>query len=99
MGKSYRIAVVPGDGIGPEAASAACLVAAAAVGSAAVLQFETHAAGAQCYQERGSALPSETLAACLAADAVLHGAAGLPDILFPDGTEAGQDFSMKKSQY
>jgi 3-isopropylmalate dehydrogenase len=37
----------------------------------------------------------ETLEACKTAHAVLHGAAGLPDVLYPDGTEAGQDFSMQ----
>lgn len=45
--------------------------------------------------KKGTAFPEATLAACKAADAVLHGAAGLPGVLYPDGTEAGQDFSMQ----
>jgi 3-isopropylmalate dehydrogenase len=32
--------------------------------------------------------------ACKRADAILHGAAGLPGVLYPDGTEAGQDFTL-----
>ena len=59
------------------------------------IAFEIYPGGANTYLETGNALPEATLAGCMAADAVLHGAAGLPDVNYPDGTEAGQDFSMK----
>jgi len=92
---SYHVAVVPGDGIGPEVCSAAVRVLQAAAAQDVRLHFTEHAAGAELFRRTGDAFPAETLAACRAADAVLHGAAGLPDVLYPDGTEAGQDFSMK----
>lgn len=91
----YGIAVVPGDGIGPEVSGAAVHVLKHAVGSDVVIDVTTHEAGAACYVRTGKAFPKETLDACKAAHAVLHGAAGLPDVLYPDGTEAGQDFSMQ----
>jgi len=93
--RTYQIAVVPGDGIGPEVCDAAIKVLATATQGAATLVFDSYQAGADCYLARGEAFPDETRAACLAADAVLHGAAGLPGVLHADGTEAGQDFSMK----
>lgn len=92
---NYVIAVVPGDGVGPEVCEAAVQVLKHAAGSDIPLSFETHDAGANCFLKTGTAFPDETLAACQAAHAVLHGAAGLPDVLYADGTEAGQDFSMQ----
>jgi hypothetical protein len=49
--------------------------------------FEEVEAGAACYRRTGEELPRETLEVCQAADAILFGAAGLPDVRFPDGTE------------
>ncbi len=91
----YEVAVVPGDGIGPEMTQATIEVIKAAFGSEQKLNFTEHLAGANEYLRSGTALPEETLIACSKADAVLHGAAGLPDVNLPDGTEAGQDFSLK----
>ncbi len=91
----YIIAVVPGDGVGPEVCQAAMQVLKHAAGSDIPLRYELHDAGANCFLKTGTAFPEETLAACQAAHAVLHGAAGLPDVLYEDGTEAGQDFSMQ----
>ncbi len=91
----YSIAVVPGDGIGPEVSSAAVQVLKQALGDRASVSFASYEAGAECYVKTGIAYPDETLTACKEADAVLHGAAGLPDVVYPDGTEAGQDFPMK----
>ncbi len=93
--KSYDIAVVPGDGIGPEVSSAAVQILKQAVSGDVLINFSSYEAGADCYVKTGIAFPDETLEACKAADAVLHGAAGLPEVLYPDGTEAGQDFSMQ----
>ena len=87
----YWIALVPGDGIGKEVCSAAVKVL---VAEDSPSRFSTHKAGAECYLETGDAFPAETMEACSQADAILHGAAGLPDVLYKDGTEAGQDFSL-----
>jgi 3-isopropylmalate dehydrogenase len=52
-------------------------------------------AGAVHFQQTGSALPEETFHACAKADAILHGAAGIPGVVYPDGTEAGIEFGLK----
>ena len=86
---SYRIALLPGDGIGPECMDAARLVLDKLVGETPGLEltFRSHRAGAELYRESGEILPGEVLDDCLAADAVLLSAIGLPDVRQPDGTE------------
>lgn len=51
------------------------------------LSYSAHHAGAERYRETGEALPVAVLEDCLAADAVLLSAIGLPDVRQPDGTE------------
>jgi 3-isopropylmalate dehydrogenase len=91
----YTIAVVPGDGIGPEVCAATTQVIDAALGPASPLSFVEYPAGAQCYLDTGEAFPVATMDGCRGADAILHGASGVPGVLYPDGTEAGQDFCLK----
>jgi 3-isopropylmalate dehydrogenase len=91
----YDLAIVGGDGIGPEVCAAALQVIKAAVGSERTLNCVEYEAGANCFTRTGIAFPEKTLEGCRQADAVLHGAAGLPGVLYPDGTEAGQDFSLQ----
>jgi 3-isopropylmalate dehydrogenase len=71
-----RVASLPGDGIGPEVCDAAVRVLDALPIDVAV---EEHPFGGHAIHEHGDPLPAETLAACRAADAVLLGAAGLPE--------------------
>jgi 3-isopropylmalate dehydrogenase len=87
--KTYCVAVVEGDGIGPEVTACAveALEAACRSVSGFGLEFVDAPAGAGTYLVTGEALPESTLAACRAADAVLLGACGLPDVRYPDGTE------------
>lgn len=85
---AYRIAVLPGDGIGPEVAvPALAAVRTAAERHGLRLDFTTHEAGADHHRRFGEALPRAVLADCLAADAVFLAAIGLPDVRMPDGTE------------
>ncbi len=86
---SYAIAALPGDGIGPEVLRAALRVTrrAAELSPGLELRIEEHEAGAAQHRKTGRALPPEVLEACLAADAVLLAAIGLPDVRRPDGTE------------
>ncbi len=88
MQAAYSIAVLPGDGIGPEVMAAALAVLHAA-GRRVGRRFDTvtHLAGAQHYADTGVALPEPTLAACRAAHAILFGAMGLPHVRGADGTE------------
>ncbi len=68
----YRIAVVPGDGIGPEVIEAALHVIEPLIDA----EFVECEAGDACAERRGDPLPEETLETCREADAVLFGAAG-----------------------
>ena len=71
-----NIASLPGDGIGPEVCDAAVRVLDALPIDVVV---EEHPFGGRAIHEHGDPLPATTLAACRAADAVLLGAAGLPE--------------------
>jgi isocitrate/isopropylmalate dehydrogenase len=65
------VAVLPGDGIGPEVTGVAIKVLQAAGLDAA---FSFHPVGWRQWCETGEPLPAATLAACKSADAVLFGA-------------------------
>lgn len=85
---SYCIAVLPGDGIGPEVMTATVEVLnrlQSRIGRR--FAFTRYPAGAQHYLDSGDALPATTLAACRDADAILFGAMGLPHVRAKDGTE------------
>ena len=87
--KEYRIALLPGDGIGPECMNATQLVLDQLTSELSDLRcsFTSHHAGAARYRETGTAMPDEVLQDCVDADAVLLSAIGLPDVRRPDGTE------------
>src|SRR6201991_1152808 len=70
-----KIALLPGDGIGPEVAAAAVEVLNAVADE---LEFEEHPAGGAAIDLHGTALTDEALAACKASDAVFLGALGGP---------------------
>jgi len=75
-----HIAVLPGDGIGPEVTQAAVAVLEA-VGrkdGGYHFAFSEHAVGGAAIDRFGDPLPPDTLAACKRADAVLLGAVGGP---------------------
>lgn len=76
---TYRIALVPGDGIGPEIVDAAVKVLKA-IGERYnhSFQFETLLAGGAALDRFSVPLPEETLKACLQSDSVLLGAVGGP---------------------
>lgn len=86
----YTIAIIPGDGIGPEIIQAAGVVLGrvAELDSLALNLIE-YEAGASVYRTLGNPLPPETLSGLKQADAILKGPTGLPDVRLPDGTEAG----------
>lgn len=72
---TYRICLLPGDGIGVEVIDAARAVLEATGVDA---YFESRPVGWACFQQEGAALPEETLAAVRRADATLLGAVGSP---------------------
>ncbi len=75
----YRIAVVPGDGIGPEVTEQAVRAMEAAGEKFGIsFTFNRVLAGGAAIDARGECLPEDTVEACKASDAVLLGAVGGP---------------------
>ena len=70
-----HVAVLPGDGIGPEVTAEAIRVL-----DALGIEHSEHAFGGNAILAGDTPLPDETLAACRAADAILLGAVGLPEL-------------------
>ncbi len=74
-----HLVTLPGDGIGPDVTNEAVRVLkCVAEKFGHQFTFEQHLIGGIAIDETGSALPEETLRACLNADAVLLGAVGGP---------------------
>ena len=74
-----KIAVLPGDYIGPEVMAAALPVLEAVLKkSGHTLEHSTHDVGGAGIDNHGKALPDSTLEACRAADAILFGSVGGP---------------------
>jgi 3-isopropylmalate dehydrogenase len=76
----FKVTVLPGDGIGPEVtAEAVRVLQTVAAIHGLRFEFQEYAVGGQAIKEFGSPLPTKTLDACLASDAVLLGAVGAPE--------------------
>lgn len=73
---TYNIAVLPGDGIGPEITAQAVKVLKALEGSGLSVHWSEAPVGGAAYREKGHPLPDSTLEVCSKADAVLFGAVG-----------------------
>ena len=73
MEKNHKIAVLPGDGIGPEVTSEAVKVLRAVC---ADLEFLFADVGSQAYNDTGNPVPRETREICDESEAVLLGAIG-----------------------
>jgi len=86
---AFHIAVLPGDGIGPEvmAPTLDILRKIEALTPGLRLRFSEAPAGAGHYRDTGASLPESTVRLCDQADAILLGACGLPEVRYPDGTE------------
>ncbi|MCA1218361.1 isocitrate/isopropylmalate family dehydrogenase [Streptomyces sp. 8L] len=86
----HDIALIRGDGIGPELVDAALTVLAKASDTYGFDLGITEVDGGACtYERTGEALSAAGLAAVRGADATLMGPVGLPSVRLPDGTEAG----------
>ncbi len=79
MTQSYRITLLPGDGIGPEITAVAReLLDAVSARHGFELRYDTQPIGGAAIDATGSPLPASTLEACRASDAVLLAAIGSP---------------------
>jgi len=77
--KKYKIAVLPGDGIGPEIMQEAIKVLKVIDARNSDIEFELREApfGASAYFECGHPFPEQTRAICAESDAILKGPVGL----------------------
>jgi 3-isopropylmalate dehydrogenase len=93
---SFRLAVMPGEGIGVEVMGAALAVLDAVETRFGIAcEPDTIPGGAHHYKETGRILPQDGMARARRADAILFGAMGWPDIRFPDGTEIAPQLDMR----
>ena len=91
-----RIAVLPGDGIGPEITAAAVRVLQAVLPD---VTFAEAAVGAAAIGSHGKPLPEETIALARESDAILFGAVGGPgfDNLPPDRRPEAAILGLRKT--
>ena len=99
---NYKIALIPGDGIGPDVVREGVrILEAAGKKFSHHFDFTECAAGGAAYDKTGNPLPPETLEKCLASDAALLGAVGgpkwdnLPGNLRPESALLGLRGGMK----
>ena len=80
--KTYRIAVIPGDGIGEEVISAGVEVLQTLAHRAGgfAFQFERFDWGSDYYRKHGIMMPADGLEQIKGADAIYFGAVGAPDV-------------------
>ncbi len=98
MSRNYKIAVLPGDRIGPEAIKEAVKVLkdCEEVIPGLRLDFRTYKAGAGYWKRNGKKAEWEpgSFEACQEADAILMGAIGLPGADYSDGRQVGTDVCL-----
>jgi 3-isopropylmalate dehydrogenase len=94
---SFHIAVLAGDGIGPEVMAPALAVLRKIEASTPGLKFRFSEApaGADHFVATGTALPETTVKLCEEVDAILLGACGLPHVRYPDGTEIAPQVELR----
>ena len=92
------VVVLPGDGIGREV-MAPCLPLldrAIELAGGPPLRFESHDIGAGRFLRTGVAFPDEAMEAARAADAILLGAMGLPNVRYADNTEIAPQIDLRE---
>ena len=98
IGNEFRVAVLAGDGIGPEVMTPTLElleIVQQKIGGFD-LRFQILEAGAALYRRTGTALPEETLKSAEAADAILLGAMGDPEVRTPDGREIQPQLDLRE---
>lgn len=96
--QTFRIAVLPGDGIGVEvtAATVAILRAVEAKLNGVQFEWQEFSVGAGEYLQSGDPLPPATFEAIKQYDAILLGAMGLPDVRWPNGLEMTPQIDLRE---
>lgn len=96
--RTFQIAVLGGDGIGPEVCDQAARLLREIEPHLQGVKFDLqeHSVGVGEYQRSGNALPDETFAACQSSDAILLGAMGLPNVRYPNGKEIAPQLDLRE---
>lgn len=96
--KTYQIAVLPGDGIGPEVIAEGVKVLRAVEARLPDVQFvcREFSVGAARYLRSGDPLPPATFEAIKQYDAILLGAMGLPSVRWPNGVEMTPQLDLRE---
>ena len=96
--KTYSIAVLPGDGIGPDVIAESLKVLRAVESKLNSVRFELqeYSVGAGEYLRSGDPLPPATLEKLKQHDAILLGAMGLPNIRWPEGVEMTPQIDIRE---
>ena len=93
---AFHIAVLGGDGIGPEVMAPALEILRKIETKAGLnFRFTEAPAGANHYRETGKSMPESTIKLCEEADAILLGACGLPTVRYPDSTEIAPQIELR----
>ncbi|MEX2264188.1 MAG: isocitrate/isopropylmalate dehydrogenase family protein [Bryobacteraceae bacterium] len=96
--KIFNIAVLPGDGIGPDVIREGVGVLRAVERRLEGVRFDLceFSVGAGEYLRGGDPLPEATFEECKSFDAILLGAMGLPDVRWPNGTEMAPQLDLRE---
>lgn len=93
---AFHIAVLAGDGIGPEVMAPAIeVLRKIETKSGLSFRFTEAPAGANHYLATGKSMPDTTIKLCEEADAILLGACGLPSVRYPDNTEIAPQIELR----
>lgn len=93
---AFHIAVLAGDGIGPEVMAPAIeVLRKIETKSDLRFRFTEAPAGANHYLATGKSMPDTTIKLCEEADAILLGACGLPSVRYPDNTEIAPQIELR----
>ncbi len=93
---AFHVAVLAGDGIGPEVMAPALEVLRKIEARSGLnFRFTDAPAGANHYKETGKSMPDTTVRLCEEADAILLGACGLPTVRYPDNTEIAPQVELR----
>ncbi len=93
----HRIAVLPGDGIGPDVIAEALKVLRAVEDRMArPCEFTEYSVGAGEFLRGGDPMPRETFERIRTHDAILLGAMGLPDVRWPSGQEMAPQLDLRE---
>ena len=93
----FQIAILPGDGIGPDVVREALRVLESLASLTSLsFEFREFSVGAGEYLKSGDPLPQQTFEAIQDYDAILLGAMGLPNVRWPNGVEMTPQIDLRE---